>query len=126
MRQTRRAGRTPSTSTTDPGRSSFGGTAAPPGDPGALLVQRWDELLRLVPPDMGLTAALGQGGQGPAADPVTWLSAAANVPRAELDQVRQLRNRLAGNRPVPEEAIASGLESLDRALAVLGRTRLPE
>jgi hypothetical protein len=75
---------------------------------------------------MGMTAAMGQGGQGAAADPISWLSAAANIPRDELDHVRQVRNSLAGQRPVADQAIAGALETLDRALAVVGRTRLPE
>ncbi len=85
-------------------------------------MQGWDELLRLVPADMGLTAALGDG----ADDPISWLSVAADMPRAALNQVRQVRNNVASNRPVPDQVIASALETLDRALAVVGRTRLPE
>ncbi len=123
MRQTRRTARTPSTSATGPG---FRGASAATGDPRAVLVQRWDELLRLAPADMGLTAALGESAARPASDPITWLSAAAGVPREALEQVRQVRNSVASNRPVPDRAISSALETLDRALVVLGRTRLPE
>lgn len=90
------------------------------------MMQRWDELLRLAPADMGLTAALGEGGEPAGSDPMRWLSVAADIPRAALDQVRQVRNSVASNRPVPEGAISSALETLDRALAVVGRTRLPE
>jgi len=126
MRQTRRTARTPSTSATGPGPSGFGGASATPGDPRAVLVQRWDELLRLVPPDMGLTAALGESAERPASDPITWLSAAANVPREALAQVRHVRNSLASNRRVPDDVISSALETLDRALRLLGRWRLPE
>lgn len=122
MRQTRRTGRTPSTSATGPGPSGFGGAS----DPRTRLVQRWDELLRLVPADMGLTAALDQGGQRPASDPISWLSAAAGVPREELEQVRHLRNSLATNRLVPDRVIANALETVDRALGVVGHMRLPE
>jgi hypothetical protein len=75
---------------------------------------------------MGLHAALGPGSQGPASDPITWLSAAANVPREELEEVRQVRNSLASNRPAPENVIAGALETVDRALAMLGRTQRPD
>ncbi|MDQ4132932.1 MAG: hypothetical protein M3179_06915 [Actinomycetota bacterium] len=126
MRQRRRTTRAPSTGATGSSPSGLGGAAARPGDPGALLVQRWDELLRLVPPDLGLNASLGQGSQGLAGDPIAWLSAAANVAREDLDQVRHVRNSLVSNRPVPDEVSSSALHTLDRALAVVGRTRLPE
>jgi hypothetical protein len=91
-----------------------------------VLIQRWDELLRLVPGDMGLSAAVGDRADRPSSDPITWLSEAAGLPRDALDQVRHVRNSVAGNRPVPDGAIASALETLDRALAVVGRMRLPE
>ena len=126
MRQTRRTGRTPSTSPTGPRPAGFGGASAPPGDPRAALVQRWDELLRLVPPDMGLDAAVGRGADRSASDPITWLSAAADVPREALNHVRLVRNSVASNRPVPDHVVSGALETLDRALGLLRRTRLPE
>ena len=89
-------------------------------------MQGWDELLRLAPADMGLTAALGDNMERGQSDPIAWLSAAAGLPREALDEVRKVRNRVASNGPVPDRAISSALETLDRALAVLGRTRLPE
>lgn len=125
MRQTRRSARTPSTRARGSGRARVGG-ADRPGDPRTALVQRWDELLRLAPPDMSLTAAMGEGAGLAASDPISWLSAAADVPRATLDEVRHVRNRVASNRPVPDAVITSALETLDRALAVVGRMRLPE
>ena len=85
-----------------------------------------DPFLRLVPADMGLTATLGEGAHRPASDPITWLSVAADVPREALDQVRHVRNSVGANRPVSDRVISSALETLDRALAVVGRTRLPE
>jgi hypothetical protein len=126
MRQTRRTARTPSTSGTGRRPSRLDIPSARPGDPRAVLVQRWDELLRLVPADMGLSAALGEGAARSASDPITWLSAAADVPRQALDQVRHVRNCVAWNRPVPDREISRALETVDRALGVLGRTRLPE
>jgi len=124
MRQARRTGRTPSTG----GRSAspFAGAAARPGDTRGLLMQRWDELLRLAPADMGLTAALGVGGGQDASDPISWLSAAAGIPRAELEEVRQVRNNVAANRPVPDRAVTAAAHTLERALAVVGHLRLPE
>ncbi len=89
-------------------------------------MQRWDELLRLAPADMGLTAALGQGSDLHASDPIAWLSAAAGIPRAALEEVRHVRNNVASNRPATDRAVTSALETLDRALAVVGRTRLAE
>lgn len=89
-------------------------------------MQRWDELLRLAPADMGLTAALGEGPTRTASDPIAWLSSVAGVERKALDQVRQVRNSVAANRPVPDTAITSALGTLDQVLAVVGRTRLPE
>jgi hypothetical protein len=86
------------------------------------VVQGWNDLLHLVPADMGLTAALGEGGD----DPVGWLSTAAGIPRAELEKVRQLRNSVAANRPVPDRDLSSALETIDRTLAVVGHMRLPE
>lgn len=125
MRQTRRGPRRPSTGEPGSGPSRFGGSDRP-GDPRAALVQRWDELLRLAPPDMSLTAAMGESAGLPASDPISWLSVAADVPRATLDEVRHIRNSVASNRPVPDHAIANALETLDRVLAVVGRMRLPE
>lgn len=121
MRQARRTGPTASTSATGRGSARFGASARPT-DPRAALLQGWDELLRLVPADMGLTAALGDG----ADDPISWLSLAADIPRPALDQVRHVRNSLASNRPVPDHVMSSALETLNRALAVVGHTRLPE
>jgi hypothetical protein len=89
-------------------------------------VQRWDELLRLVPGDMGLTAALGESAGRPDSDPSTWLSEAAGIRRAALDEVRHVRNNVASNRPVPDRAISSALETVDQALAAVGRWRMPE
>ena len=121
MRQARRTPRRPST-----GASRLGDPSAPPSDPRARLLQRWDELLRLAPPDIGLTAALGDGAEGAANDPISWLSLSAGIPRAELEEVRQVRNSLASNRPVPDGTLARALTTVDRALAVVGRFRLPE
>ena len=126
MRQSRRTARTASTSATGPGPSRFGAASARSGDPRAALVQGWDELLRLAPADMGLTAALGENAERPASDPIAWLSAAADVPRAALDEVRQVRNSVVSNRPVPDRVLSSALQTLDRAIAVVSRTRLPE
>jgi len=106
--------------------------AAPPsgsrsGDLGTLVVQRWDALLRLVPRGMALGRAVGRSGtDDPAADPVGWLSNAAHMPRADLDQVRLLRIHLASNKPTPPQALTKALDTLDRAFGVLDRTRLPE
>ena len=86
------------------------------------MLQGWNELLHLVPSDMGLTAALGEAGE----DPIAWLSAAAGIPRAELQKVRHLRNSVASNRPVPDRELTSALDTIERALALVGRTRLPE
>ena len=122
MRQARRTPRATSTG----GSSRLGGPARPTS-PRAALIQGWDELLHLAPPDMSLTAAMGAGGEGaPSSDPISWLSSMAGIPREELQQVRQVRNNVASNRPVPDHVIASAQQTLDRALAVLGHTRLPE
>lgn len=97
------------------------------GDLGPLVVQRWDALVRLAPGGMGLARAVGQGGShGPAADPVSWLSTAAHIPRDELDQVRLLRIHLASNKAVSHDVLTRALATLDRATAALERTRLPE
>ena len=126
MRQTRRTGRTPSTGGTGRGRFRFDDQPARPADPRAALVQGWDELLRLAPADMGLSAALGESSDPTGSDPIGWLSTFAGIPRAELDHVRKVRNSLAANRSVPEPDIARARETLDRALAVVGHMRLPE
>ena len=89
-------------------------------------MQRWDELLRLAPADMGLSAALGEGADRAASDPIAWLSSVAGIPRKVLDQVRQVRNSVAATRPVPDREVSSALETLDQVLAAVGRTRLPE
>lgn len=124
MRQTRHTGRTSSTSAS--GGSRLDSPAARAGDPRAVLLQRWDELLRRAPSDMGLTAALGEGSAFSKSDPIAWLSGAADIPREALEKVRQVRNNVASNRPVPEGALSSALETLDRALAFVGRMRLPD
>lgn len=73
---------------------------------------------------MGLNAALGGGADRDASDPIGWLSGAAGIPREALNQVRQVRNRVGLNRPVPDADISRALETVDRALAMLGRTHL--
>ncbi len=125
MRQTRGTTRTPSYGATGAGPSPFGGASAKPGDLRAVLVQRWDELLRMVPQDMGLNAALGQGSDRSSSDPIAWLSAAADVPREALEQVRHLRNSVGSNRPVPDHEMSRALETVDRALGMLGSRRWP-
>jgi hypothetical protein len=89
-------------------------------------MQRWDELLRLVPADMGLSAALGQSAEGGSSDPISWLSATADVPRDDLEQVRLVRLAVVAKRPLPDRVVSNALETLDRALVVLRRMRLPE
>lgn len=81
----------------------------------------WNELLQMVPGDMGLTAALGESTD----DPIGWLSKAAGVPRAELDQARLVRNDVAANRTVPDADVAAALQTLDHALAAVGGMHLP-
>jgi len=91
------------------------------------VVERWDELLRLVPRGMALGRAVGRSGEDdPAADPVGWLANAAHMRRKDLDQVRLLRIHLASNKPAPQQALMTALDTLDRAHGILGRTRLPE
>ncbi len=97
------------------------------GDLGRQVVERWDALLRLVPRGMALGRALGRSGEDdPAADPVGWLATAAHMRRKDLDQVRLLRIHLASNKPAPEHALITALDTLDRAHGALERTRLPE
>ena len=122
----RQARRTPRTASTGRGPSPFGGGSAPPSDPRARLVQQWDQLLRLVPADMGLNAALGERMQGGSSDPISWLSTAADIPRAALEHVRHVRNNVGSNRPVPDRDLSQALETVDRALAMLGHLRLPD
>lgn len=93
-----------------------------PSDPRAAVVQGWNEVLHLAPADMGLTAALGEGGD----DPIAWLSEAAGIPRAELERVRLLRNRVASNQPVPDRDLSGALETIDRVIALVGRMGLLE
>ena len=104
------------------------GQSAPnAGDLGRQVIERWDALLRLVPRGMALGRAVGRSGSDdPAADPVGWLSNAAQMPRKDLDEVRLLRIHLASNKPAPHAALSKAMSTLDRAFAVLERTRLPE
>lgn len=74
---------------------------------------------------MGLTAAVQGGPQGSATDPVGWLSAAAHVPRDDLEQVRLLRIHVASNKMAPQDLLTRALDTLDRVEAALG-PRLPE
>jgi len=106
-----------------------GGPSASPrsGDLGRQVIERWDALIRLVPRGMALGRAVGRGGtDDPAADPVGFLSSAAHMSRKELDEVRLLRIHLASNKVVPQQVLTKAMDTLDRAHAVLERTRLPE
>jgi len=100
-----------------------GGRSAAPrsGDLGRQVIERWDALLRLVPKGMALGRAVGRSGaDDPAADPVGWLSNAAHMPRAELDQIRLLRIHLASNKVMPQGVLTSALDTLDRVKKNLG------
>lgn len=102
--------------------------AAPPraGDLGRLVIERWDALVRLVPRGAALGRATGRDEtDDPAADPVGWLSAAAHIPKDDLDQVRLLRIHLASKKTLPQNVITRALDTLDRAHAVLDPTHLP-
>jgi hypothetical protein len=102
--------------------------AAPPrvGDLGRLVIERWDALVRLVPRGAALGRAIGrEETDDPAADPVGWLSAAAHLPKDDLDQVRLLRIHLASKKTVPQNVLTKALDTLDRAHAVLSPTHLP-
>jgi len=91
------------------------------------VIDRWDALVRLVPSGAALGRAVGRGGlDDPAGDPVGWISAATQIPRDDLDQIRLMRIHLASNKVVPQSVLTRALDTLDKANAVLGRTRLPE
>jgi hypothetical protein len=100
--------------------------AAPPGaDLARLVIQRWDALVRYVPPNTALSRAVGRGGaHDPAGDPVGWLSNAVHMPRDDLDQLRLLRVHLASNKTVPTHVLTRALETLDRAHATIQRSHL--
>lgn len=104
-----------------------GASAERAGELGRLVIDRWEALLRLVPRDLALGRAVGRSSSaGPTSDPIAWLSTAAHMPRADLDQVRLLRIHLASNKAAPPHVLRQALDTLDRAHAALERTRLPE
>jgi hypothetical protein len=99
--------------------------APPAGDLSRLVIERWDALVRYVPPNTALSRAVGRGGaHDPAGDPVGWLSDAAHMPRDDLDQLRLLRVHLAAKKTVPTSVLTRALETLDRAHATLQRSHL--
>ncbi|MDQ6928042.1 MAG: hypothetical protein M3159_05180 [Actinomycetota bacterium] len=100
-------------------------TAAPSGDLSRLVIERWDALVRYVPPNTALSRATGRGGtHDPAGDPVGWLSSAAQMPRDELDQLRLLRVHLASNKTFPPQILTRALATLDQAHSAIQRSHL--
>ncbi|HEX8771865.1 MAG TPA: hypothetical protein VF711_13955, partial [Acidimicrobiales bacterium] len=95
-------------------------TPPPAGDLRRVVIERWDALVRYVPPNTALSRAVGRGGaHDPAGDPVGWLSNATLMPRDDLDQLRLLRVHLASNKTVPTQVLTRALDTLERAHATI-------